>query len=157
MNEAIFENFKNYLRNEGLKYTSERRLILTEVLKRRDHFDADELAAEMRTEGLKVSRATVYRTLDILHEIGVVNKATLGHKHQHYENMVGRQHHDHLVCLHCDKVIEFVDEEIEKRQEEVCKSLGFEMKRHSLQIFGYCSHCIPLVKDNKINQISKRD
>ena len=77
MNEAIFENFKNYLRNEGLKYTSERRLILTEVLKRRDHFDADELAAEMRTEGLKVSRATVYRTLDILHEIGVVSKANI--------------------------------------------------------------------------------
>lgn len=147
MSDAVFENFKSYLRKEGLKYTSERKLILSEVLKRRDHFDADELAAEMRTEGLKVSRATVYRTLDILHEIGVVNKASLGHKHQHYENMVGRQHHDHLVCLNCDKVIEFVDEDIEQKQIEVCKSLGFEIKRHTLQIFGYCSYCIPLMKN----------
>ena len=147
MNEAVFRRFKSFLRNEKLKFTKERETILTEVLKRRDHFDADELAADLRQDGFKVSRATVYRTLDILHEIGVVNKATLGHKHNHYENMVGRQHHDHLVCLNCDKVIEFVDDEIEDKQLEVCKKLGFVMKRHTLQIFGYCSHCAPLIKE----------
>ena len=141
MNTAILEQFKEYLRKEKLKFTKERETILTEVLKRRDHFDADELSSDLRSAGLKVSRATVYRTLDILYEIGVVHKATLGHKHNHYENMVGRKHHDHLVCLNCDKVIEFVDDEIERLQVEVCKKLGFEMKRHNLQIFGYCSHC----------------
>jgi Fur family transcriptional regulator, ferric uptake regulator len=148
MNESVFERFKVYLKKDGLKYTKERKVILSEVLKRRDHFDADELAADMRVAGYKVSRATVYRTLDILFE---VHKATLGHKHQHYENMVGRKHHDHLICLHCDKVIEFVDEEIERKQVEVCNKLGFEIKRHNLQIFGYCSHCIPLVKDEDNN------
>lgn len=147
MNEQVLKQFKNFLRREKLKFTKERETILSEVLKRRDHFDADELAADLRQDGYKVSRATVYRTLDILHEIGVVNKATLGHKHNHYENMVGRKHHDHLVCLHCDKVIEFVDEDIEEKQVEVCKKLGFVMKRHNLQIFGYCSHCAPLVEN----------
>lgn len=146
MDSTIIEQFKEYLKKEKLKFTKERATILTEVLKRRDHFDADELAADLRKDGFKVSRATVYRTLDILYEIGVVHKATLGHKHNHFENMVGRKHHDHLVCLNCDKVIEFVDDEIEKKQEEVCQQLGFQMKRHSLQIFGYCSHCIPLIK-----------
>ena len=147
MNDAVLEQFKAYLKRERLKFTNEREIILTEVLKRRDHFDADELAADLRNDGLKVSRATVYRTLDILYEIGVVNKATLGHKHNHYENMVGRKHHDHLVCLNCDKVIEFVDDEIENKQVEVCQKLGFVMKRHTLQIFGYCSHCAPLVNN----------
>lgn len=147
MNEQVLKQFKNFLRREKLKFTKERETILSEVLKRRDHFDADELAADLRQDGYKVSRATVYRTLDILHEIGVVNKATLGHKHNHYENMVGRKHHDHLVCLQCDKVIEFVDEDIEEKQVEVCKKLGFVMKRHNLQIFGYCSHCAPLVEN----------
>lgn len=147
MNEQVLKQFKSFLRREKLKFTKERETILSEVLKRRDHFDADELAADLRHDGFKVSRATVYRTLDILHEIGVVNKATLGHKHNHYENMVGRKHHDHLVCLQCDKVIEFVDEDIEDKQVEVCKKLGFVMKRHNLQIFGYCSHCAPLVEN----------
>jgi Fur family ferric uptake transcriptional regulator len=146
MTSAILDQFKEYLKNEKLKFTKEREIILNEVLKRRDHFDADELASDLRKDGLKVSRATVYRTLDILYELGVVHKATLGHKHNHYENMVGRKHHDHLVCLHCDKVIEFVDEDIERKQEEVCQKLGFVMKRHNLQIFGYCSHCAPLIK-----------
>jgi len=149
MNEEVFQTFKEYLKEKSLKFTKERETILKEVLTRRDHFDADELAADLRTSGSKVSRATVYRTLDILHEINVVHKATLGHKHNHYENMVGREHHDHLVCLNCDKVIEFVDDDIEQRQEDVCKKLGFEMKRHTLQIFGYCSHCAPLIKSNQ--------
>ena len=147
MNQVVLEQFKTFLKNENLKFTKERKTILNEVLKRRDHFDADELAVDMRNDGHKVSRATVYRTLDILHEIGVVHKATLGHKHNHYENMVGRKHHDHLVCLNCDKVIEFVDDDIERKQIEVCNKLGFQMKRHNLQIFGYCSHCAPLMKD----------
>jgi Fur family transcriptional regulator, ferric uptake regulator len=145
MSDSILDEFKIFLKKEKLKFTKEREIILQEVLKRRDHFDADELSADLRAGGLKVSRATVYRTLDILDEIGVVHKATLGHKHNHYENMVGRKHHDHLVCLNCDKVIEFVDDEIERLQEEVCKKLGFVIKRHSLQIFGYCSHCAALV------------
>ncbi len=143
MNQQILKQFKKHLKQENLKYTSEREVILIEVLKRKDHFDADELATDLRKNGFKVSRATVYRTLDILDEIGVVNKATLGHKHNHFENMVGRKHHDHLVCLSCDKVIEFVDEEIEQKQLEVCKKLGFEIKSHNLQIFGFCSHCAP--------------
>ena len=112
-------------------------MILEEVLKRDDHFDADEFTSDLRQKGLKVSRATVYRTLDILNDIGIVYKSSFGHRHQHFEKMVGREHHDHMICLKCDKVIEFVDEEIEKRQDEICASHNFKPVRHNLQIFGY--------------------
>ena len=107
--EEILERFKDKLRTSGLKVTRERVIILEEVLKRSDHFDADQFAADLNVNGIKVSRATVYRTLDILNDMGIVHKSTLGHKHQHYENMVNRAHHDHLVCLKCDKVVEFLE------------------------------------------------
>ena len=71
----------------------------------------------------------------------IVHKTTLGHKHQHYENMVDRAHHDHLVCLKCDKVVEFLEPQIEELQEKVCIDHGFEIKDHSLQLFGICSDC----------------
>ena len=140
-NTETLEKFRTYLREHQLKVTKEREIILNEVLLRNDHFDADELAADLRTKGLKVSRATVYRTLDILHEIGAVETATLGHKHQHYENMVGRHHHDHLVCTECNKVVEFMHKDIERLQEEVAEQNGFVLTKHTLQLFGVCSDC----------------
>ena len=141
LREKVFTKFRTYLRENQLKVTKEREIILSEVLKRTDHFDADELAADLRSAEVRVSRATVYRTLDILYDLNFVSKSTLGHKHQHYENMVGRAHHDHLVCNKCDKVIEFVNDDIERLQHEVCKNLGFKMTSHTLQIFGICRDC----------------
>ncbi|MEN9360016.1 MAG: hypothetical protein RL095_1551 [Verrucomicrobiota bacterium] len=139
--QSVIDSFKAWLRVHGLKYTREREAILSEVIARSGHFDAEEFAAHMRSTGLKCSRATVYRTLDILDELGVVHKSTLGHKHQHYESMVDRPHHDHLICLGCDKVVEFVDDNIERLQIEACQRLGFTINRHSLQIFGHCPDC----------------
>ena len=139
--EEILDRFKSQLKLMSLKTTRERVMILEEVMKRNDHFDADQFAADLNVSGVKVSRATVYRTLDILNDMGIVHKSTLGHKHQHYENMVNRSHHDHLVCLDCDKVVEFMDPRIEELQEEVCRKNGFIIKDHSLQLFGICEEC----------------
>ena len=139
--EEILDRFKAQLKIMNLKVTRERVIILEEVMKRKDHFDADQFAADLSVSGVKVSRATVYRTLDILHDMEIVHKTTLGHKHQHYENMVNRAHHDHLVCLKCDKVVEFLEPRIEELQEKVCVDHGFEIKDHSLQLFGICGDC----------------
>ena len=140
--------FRDYLYKNKLKYTPEREMIFTEIFRRKGHFEADELARELEDKGLRVSRATVYRTLDILHELNFVSCSTFGHRHQHYECILGRNHHDHLICLVCDKVIEFYDEKLERRQDVVCEEHNFEIKRHNLQIFGYCSdECKK--KDNK--------
>lgn len=139
--DAIRERFKIQLKVMSLKTTRERLLILEEVLKRTDHFDADQFAADLSVSGVKVSRATVYRTLDILNDMNIVHKSTLGHKHQHYENMVDRKHHDHLVCINCDKIVEFMEPRIEELQDEVCRKHGFEIKDHSLQLFGICPEC----------------
>ena len=133
------EKFRNYLSQNKLKYTPEREMIFTEIFQREGHFEADELARELESRGLRVSRATIYRTLDILYELDFVSRSTFGHRHQHYECTVGRAHHDHLICLCCEKVIEFFDEELENRQDKVCEKHNFYIKRHNLQIFGYCS------------------
>ena len=146
--EEILERFKDQLRISNLKVTRERVIILEEVLKRTDHFDADQFAADLNVSGIKVSRATVYRTLDILNDMKIVHKSTLGHKHQHYECMVNRAHHDHLVCLKCDKVVEFLEPEIEELQEKVCRDHGFVIKDHSLQLFGICAECIDAEKQD---------
>ncbi len=140
--QDVTQLFKTWLRQHELKYTREREVILNHVMGRAGHFDADELAAEMRVQGHKCSRATVYRTLDILEELGVVHSSTLGHKHQHFESMVDREHHDHLICLGCDKVVEFCDDEIERLQLQACQQHGFTLVKHTLQIFGHCGDCV---------------
>ena len=131
--------FKEYLYKKNMKYTPEREIIFTEIFNRQGHFEADELARDLKSRGLGISRATVYRTLDVLYELDFVTRSTFGSRHQNYECCIGRKHHEHFICLECDKVIEFYDEELEKRKEEICKEHNFYMKKHTLQIFGYCS------------------
>lgn len=141
MNQELLDNFKEFLKTHKMKFTPERELIFMTVLKRTDHFDADEFAANLSQKDFKASRATVYRTLDILCTMGVLRKCSFGGKQQLYENMLNKKHHDHMVCMNCDNVIEFLDNEIEARQDKICKKYGFQAKRHSLQIYGFCQIC----------------
>ncbi len=105
------------------------------------HFDADGLYTKLRTKGLKVSRATVYNTLDLLLESGLISKYRFGENHSRYEKAFGRPRHDHLICLNCGDIIEFVNEKLIKIQEEVCREKNFKVQNATLQIFGICSTC----------------
>jgi Fur family transcriptional regulator, ferric uptake regulator len=137
------ERFGDYLERRGLKKTRERRMIAREALAIVDHFDPEDLQARLRKKGTKVSRATIYRTLDHLIHSGLVRKTSLDleRKTAFYENTLVRRHHEHMVCVSCGTVIEFTSDEIEQLQDEVCRKYRFKPVRHTHQIVGYCRKC----------------
>lgn len=139
--EGPVNRFREYLKGRNLRLTPERRAVLETMLKREGHFDAEELLQFVRRRNKAVSRATLYRTLDHLRGAGLVWMHRFGRGHALYEHVYGRQHHDHMICDRCQRVIEFTNDEIETLQEEVCLAHGFEATRHVMQIFGICSEC----------------
>lgn len=133
--------FEQYLRRRNLRMTPERRSVLEVILSREGHFDAEELLVFLRRRHKQVSRATLYRTLDHLRGAGLVKMHRFGLGHALFEHVYGRGHHDHMVCDRCSEVIEFVNDEIEQLQEEVCRKHGFRSTNHVMQIFGICRAC----------------
>jgi Fur family ferric uptake transcriptional regulator len=140
--EAAHEILSKYLKEKGkLRATPERFAILDAVLQSQGHFDAEGLYYRMITKGIKVSKATVYNTLDLLQSCGLVSKYRFAENTSRYEKAFGRPHHHHLICLECGDIIEFVNERLEKIQDEVCNDKNFTPQSSSLQVFGTCSKC----------------
>ena len=133
--------FADYLSRNRLKMTRERRVILEQVLAVGKHFGVDDLLVHMHNSGLRASRATLYRTLAHLVDSGLVHKVEMAKGQARYEAMLGRHHHDHMVCLKCGEIIEFESPEVERIQEEVCRRKRFTMTGHTHQIRGYCRRC----------------
>jgi len=142
--------FERFLRAQRLKLTGERLVILDAIFRQSDHFDAEHLHAHLRRGGSDVSRATVYRTLDLLVQAGLVRKNSLGSSHANYEPVRDDSHHDHLICLACGAVREFYRKDLEKLQEKVCREHGYRMVHHSLQVFGLCPSCQAKVDETQI-------
>ena len=139
--EHVKTGFTDYLKKGNYRITPERFLVLDAVMSFDGHFDADELYLRVKTNGMRVSRATVYNTLELLQECGVVAKYRFGDTHSRYEKTFGKPHHDHLICLQCGDIIEFVNNKIETLQNEVCLENNFKPQSASLQIFGTCAKC----------------
>lgn len=133
--------FKDFLSENQLKLTPQRRAVLEAVFATHRHFDAEELVQILKQMGKRISRATVYRTLDLLVKSGLVHAMELGESRKVYEHIVGHRHHDHLICTECGRTIEFGDGFIELLQEKVCDRLNFQAQKHSLRIFGRCENC----------------
>jgi Fur family transcriptional regulator, ferric uptake regulator len=129
------------LRQSGFRWTNQRALIVREALATHDHFTAEELLELCRKTDPKVSRATVYRTLAVLEEAGFVEGLETGDGGRRFEHVLGHEHHDHMVCLACEKILEFRDDELERRQELAAKRVGFQIQRHSLRLYGLCKQC----------------
>ena len=132
---------KKELRKAGLKVTMPRLKIL-HLLENSEqrHMSAEELYKKLVESGDDVGLATVYRVLTQFETAGIIIKHRFGAEHAVYELNEG-SHHDHLVCIHCGKVEEFVDEAIEKRQEVIAKQHGFEITDHCLYLYGICQAC----------------
>jgi Fur family ferric uptake transcriptional regulator len=132
--------FRKFLEDRGWRLTKQRNAILKKAFSCKGHFDPESLYMEMRKKGMKASRASVYRTLNLLCECGLVGKVSKTEHGTIYEHTLG-SHHDHMVCTDCGKIIEFYSESLEKLQEEICREMDFEGKSHILEIRGYCRHC----------------
>ena len=134
--------FRRYLAGQNLKMTQERRTILEEVFSSEEHFGADELHLRFVDRKVAVSRATIYRTLEHLVQSGLVRRVYLDNqKKAFFEHVHGRRHHEHMICLSCGRVIEFSDDPLEERQDQVCRQHKFKPLRHSLRIVGLCASC----------------
>ena len=121
--------------------TRERVELLEAILQAPRHFEAEDLIRVVREQNGRASRATIYRTLALLEESGILRKATFGHNRHFYESVVGRHHHDHLVCVRCARIQEFEEDRIEELQVAICKRFGFEIVDHVHEIFGICTEC----------------
>ena len=138
---AIAARFREFLATRGLRMTRERVVILDAILAASDHFDAEKLYLDLRSRESLVSRATVYRTLDLLVQCGLVDRSRFASDSFSYEPIHGREHHDHMVCTACGHVTEFVSAEIERLQDEACAEHAFQAETHRLTIFGLCARC----------------
>ena len=134
-------HFIRYLGEQGLKMTPERERILEEIFATEGHFEADELTYRLRGKGEKISKATVYRTLPLLVQAGLLKEVIHGEKHLHYEHVHEGERHDHLICLKCGKIIEFEDEALETLQKRIAERYRFQTLHHRLELYGRCANC----------------
>lgn len=139
--QAAADRFRQFLRERGLKYTAERQEVLRLFFTARRHLEAEELLGLAQAAGARVSRATIYRTLDLLVQAGLARKVRLGAEHVYYEHVLGRRQHEHMICLRCEKVIEWYDPQLEAVLQANVDRHGFTAARSSVQIFGYCADC----------------
>jgi Fur family ferric uptake transcriptional regulator len=135
------DGFAQYLNAKQLKLTRERKAVLQEIFLQAGHLEAEDLWHSLRRKKKRVSRATVYRTLDLLVDSGMIRRVDLGHGHSHYEKASVQAHHEHMVCLECGKVIEFSDKGIEGFLKRLCQKSTFRHTSHCFQVFGYCKEC----------------
>lgn len=138
--ESPVEKFREFLEIRGEKLTEPRRVLVRHVFDSHKHFDADELAADLRAAGRNVSRSTVYRTLRLLVEAGLLRELRLTNRTA-YEHDYGYPSHDHLHCEQCNKVIEFRNDEVRNVRDQIAQEHGFRVTGHRFIITGVCSDC----------------
>lgn len=139
MKDKIKKSFIAYLKKNNHRITNERFLILDSALSMENHFDADELYSKMKSEFIKVSRATVYNTLELMYRCKILTKLNFKGDRTRYEQKYGRKNHYHIICLHCNEIIEFENSSIEKILKKLCFSKNMKLIDHSLQVFASCN------------------
>jgi Fur family ferric uptake transcriptional regulator len=139
--ESALEGFRTYLRARGHPVTPQRIRVAETLFGTHHHISAEEILERLRDRRRGVGKATVYRTLDLLREAGLIREHDFGDGCKRYEPQPTRPHHEHLVCIQCGKVIEFVSEEIERVERDVAALHRFRPTLHKVEIYGLCEDC----------------
>ena len=138
----LLEKFQTLLKENALKFTKQRELVLKFLYENDGHFTPEDIYTLLKEQypEINIGIATVYRTLTLLETSQIVSSISFGVQGKKYELGL-KKHHDHLICTKCGEIIEFFDETIEQRQEEIAKKFNFKMTDHTMKIFGLCEKC----------------
>ncbi len=143
LSSAALDTFRDYLGAQGLRFTQEREEVIGEFLRLDTHVEAEELLLRLRAAGSAVSRATIYRTLELLVQAGLARKVRLGTDHYYYEHILGTRQHEHMICVDCGRIIEWFDRQLDELLEKNLQRQHFVATRYTVQVFGYCKDCAP--------------
>lgn len=138
----LLERFRRWLREQRLPVTHPRDLIAELVFRSDGHESAGTIAAQLRARGERVGTATIYRTLDLLVQSGLVRANEFGEGFRRFERAAGKEHHEHLVCVRCGRVVEFANERLERMLPVIADEHGFRHERHRVEVFGTCRQCL---------------
>lgn len=144
------EIFLEHIQKSGLRRTAQRDLILEIFLKMEEHLTSEDLYWLVQKEDASVGHTTVYRTLKLLTEAGLAREVRFGDNKTYYEHHYNHEHHDHMICTECGKVIEFFSQELEEMQDAAAEKFGFLPTHHSLRMWGLCAEC-----QNKTSDLSQ--
>jgi Fur family ferric uptake transcriptional regulator len=138
---ALLERFRHYLRDHRQPVTRQRDRVAEAVLTSDEHLSAEQIRRQLKQAGEAVGLATIYRTLDLLVESGLVRAHDFGQGYRRFEPMPAQAHHDHLICLRCGKVAEFAHDRLERMLPIIADEYGFQPERHRVEIYGVCGAC----------------
>ena len=135
MSDSVSKILIQILKSEGLRYTEQRKAIWEEIRNSNEHRDAEDIYLKLKSNSVRVSRATVYRTIDVLVKNRLVRKMDVGEGRSLFEPRLDDKHHDHMICIDTGDIIEFYNEELENLQDKIAAENGYEVVRHVHQLF----------------------